>query len=579
MIIATVHGNTGGLKSGLLRGLERLYRRRCPPEALVTNDLAREMARLAAACNRQVGVLIDRGGSVELVLVGDHKSILIPVLPQVRSGRGRLKGLRCIHIHLAGEPLTQDDLTDLLFLRLDCMAAITVDAEGLPRQVHAAHLVPSSLAIDKPAPEDGGPAAKPAGKPWRLIEPQHPAEIQRRVDFRELVAALEGEFARLRPLAEVDKGRDRAILISVTTASKRLAQESMDELVELARSDDVVVLDTVIQQRRRIHPRWIMGKGKLGEIMLRALVLNANLLIFDQELNPSQIRSITDHTELRVIDRTQLILDIFARRARSREGRLQIEMAQLKYMLPRLTLRDDALSRLTGGIGGRGPGETKLEIDRRRINDRLAKLARRLRQVADERHRRRQRRRKKGLPVLSLVGYTNAGKSTLLNSLTKSDITAEDKLFATLDPTSRRLRFPRDIEVIVTDTVGFIRNLPAELLQAFRATLEELYEADMLVHVIDGASPRCRDQVRVVEELLADMDLDRLPMIRVLNKVDLLGAGQAARLARELEAVPVCALDRATFGPFIERAAALVEEKWRAVSGGGQSAAVLEDRA
>ncbi len=536
-----------------MRALERLYRRRCPPDAIVTNELARELCRLSAACNRQVGVLIDRSGGVELVMVGDHKSILIPVLSQLRSGRGRLKGLRCIHTHLAGEPLTQDDLTDLLFLRLDLMAAVTVGSDGLPQLVHAAHLVP--VPVEE-------------GRPWLLLAPRHPARLEQ--NFRAMIAALEDEFARLRPLAEVDADRDRAILVSVTTASKKAAQESMDELVELARSDDVVVLDTIIQQRRRIHPKWIMGKGKLGEIMLRALVLNANLLIFDQELNPSQIRSITDHTELRVIDRTQLILDIFARRARSREGRLQIEMAQLKYMLPRLTLRDDALSRLTGGIGGRGPGETKLEIDRRRINDRLAKLGRRLRQVAGERHRRRQRRRKKGLPVLSLVGYTNAGKSTLLNSLTRSDIMAEDKLFATLDPTSRRLRFPRDIEVIVTDTVGFIRNLPDELLQAFKATLEELYEADVLLHVIDGSSPRCRDQVRVVEDLLADMDLDRIPMIRILNKIDLLDSDRAEALARELDAVPLSAIDRATFQSLLDRAAALVEDKWRAVAGGGK---------
>lgn len=237
-------------------------------------------------------------------------------------------------------------------------------------------------------------------------------------------------------------GKDRAILISVSTEPKHRAEESMIELVELAKSDNVDVLDTVLQRRRQINPRFILGKGKLAEIMIRALQLDANLLIFNQELNPSQIRSITDFTDLRVVDRTQLILDIFANRARSREGKLQIEMAQLKYMLPRLSSRDDALSRLTGGIGARGPGETKLEIDRRRINDRLSRLSKELKNVGKQRYRRRSQRRKNDLPVLSLVGYTNAGKSTLLNTLTDSDILAEDKLFATLDPTSRRLRFP-----------------------------------------------------------------------------------------------------------------------------------------
>jgi GTP-binding protein HflX len=328
----------------------------------------------------------------------------------------------------------------------------------------------------------------------------------------------------------------------------------MDELVELARSDDVVVLDTVIQQRKKVNPKFILGKGKLGEIMLSALRLNANLLLFNQELNPSQIRSITDHTEMRVIDRSQLILDIFARRALSREGKLQIEMAQLKYMLPRLTMRDDALSRLTGGIGGRGPGETRLEVDRRRINDRLALLGKKLKKVSRERYQRRTRRRKRDIPVISLVGYTNAGKSTLLNTLTRSKITAEDKLFATLDPTSRRLRFPQDIEVIITDTVGFIRNLPDELLQAFQATLEELYEADMLVHVIDASNPRFADQVAVVDKQLQELGLDTIPCLRVLNKVDLVAEDFIKRQCREYGAVALSALDAKTFGPFMDAA-------------------------
>ena len=288
--------------------------------------------------------------------------------------------------------------------------------------------------------------------------------------------------------------------------------------------------------------------------MLSALTLNANLLLFNQQLNPSQIRSITDHTELRVIDRTQLILDIFARRALSREGKLQIEMAQLKYLLPRLTMRDDALSRLTGGIGGRGPGETRLEIDRRRINDRLALLAKKLKKVSKERYHRRSRRRKRDIPVISLVGYTNAGKSTLLNTLTQSKITAENKLFATLDPTSRRLRFPKDIEVIITDTVGFIRNLPDELLQAFKATFEELYEADMLVHVIDASNPRFPDQIAVVEKQLRELGLDKIPCLRVLNKIDLIAEESAAILCREYRAVSLSALDAKTFGPFLDTA-------------------------
>jgi GTP-binding protein HflX len=538
--ISKLVGNTIGLKPAQLKRLERLAQKRVSPDLIISPEIARALSEISSEINRQVGVLINRRGQVNSVIVGDQKQIVIPALAGIRSAGSRLKGLRCIHTHLAGENLTDDDLIDLLFLRLDLMAAIKVQPDGLPERVYGAHLAPSPTE----------------GKDWIFLDPMVPG--QQPFAFEELITALEAEFTRLQPIRAVDQKKDRAILISVTTPTQKWnrdsARESMDELVELTRSDDVVVLDTVIQQRRKINPKFILGKGKLGEIMLSALRHNANLLIFNQELNPSQIRSITDHTELRVIDRTQLILDIFARRALSREGKLQIEMAQLKYMLPRLTMRDDALSRLTGGIGGRGPGETRLEVDRRRINDRLAILSKKLKKVSKERYQRRARRRKKGVPVISLVGYTNAGKSTLLNTLTDSRITAEDKLFATLDPTSRRLRFPKDIEVIITDTVGFIRSLPTELLQAFKATLEELHEADMLVHVIDVSNPRFRDQIMVVENLLQELDLHTIPCLRVFNKIDQVDAELLENQCREFRAVPICALDAKTFGEFLKAA-------------------------
>lgn len=507
--------------------------------------MAREICSLSVETGRQVGVLLERSGRVKYVIVGDNKSILIPALNQFRSSSGRLKGLRCVHTHLKGEDLSQDDLMDLLFLRLDLMAIVKMQADGLPEKLYAAHLVP--LPVE--------------GRDWVFLDPVAPTRQQ--LDVRELIAALEDEFSRSRPVRQVDRDRDRALLISVTTDSKARARESMDELIELVRSDNVLALDTIIQRRKKINSKFILGKGKLGEIMLVALRLNANLLVFDQELNPSQISSITDHTELRVIDRTQLILDIFARRALSREGKLQIEMAQLKYLLPRLGRRDDALSRLTGGIGGRGPGETKLEIDRRRINDRLNSLAKKLKSVSRERHERRSRRRKKNLPVISLIGYTNAGKSTLLNTLTNSTIPAENKLFATLDPTSRRLRFPEDVEVIITDTVGFIRNLPPDLLQAFKSTLEELNEADVLVHVIDVSNPRFPDQVRVVDGLLLDLGLENLPCIRVLNKIDCVQPSYLLDQQALYHALPVCALNSSTLEGFLDQIRQLVLKKWR----------------
>lgn len=428
---------------------------------------------------------------------------MIPQLSHVRSSGGRLRGLRLVHTHLAGEDISDDDLMDLLFLRFDLLSVIKVENDGLPERMYSVHLIPGSEK----------------SKNWEFLEPVHPA--QQAGFLEEFISSLEAEFSRSRKGRAVDSKKDRAILVSVSTEAKINAEESLNELVELAVSDNVEVLDTVLQRSRKINPRLILGKGKLADIMIRALQLDANLLIFNQELNPSQIRSITDFTDLRVIDRTQLILDIFADRAMSREGKLQVQMAQLKYMMPRLSSRDDSLSRLTGGIGARGPGETKLEIDRRRINDRLARLAQELKQVSRERYRRRAQRRKKDVPVLSLVGYTNAGKSTLLNTLTNSDIIAEDKLFATLDPTSRRMRFPTEREVIITDTVGFIRRLPEELVQAFMATLEELQEADLLVHVIDVSNPNYRQQIAVVEEILRELKLHEIPMLKLYNKIDL----------------------------------------------------------
>jgi GTP-binding protein HflX len=314
-----------------------------------------------------------------------------------------------------------------------------------------------------------------------------------------------------------------------------------------------------------------MGKGKLSDVVIRALQIGANLLIFDHELTPAQVRSITDFTELKVVDRTQVILDIFAQRAHSRDGKIQVELAQLKYLLPRLIEKNTAMSRLTGGIGGTGPGETKLEINRRRVRDKIHRLEGALKAIQKGRNTRRAGREKAGLPVVSIVGYTNAGKSTLLNELTQSDVLAEDRLFATLDPKSSRLRFPRDTEAVVTDTVGFIRNLPKELFAAFRATLEELHEADVLVHLIDVSSPAFEEHIAAVEKILAELGIAAKPTIRVFNKEDRVADKELlAALCRRFDAIAISARNPATFGPLLDKLEWLIRD--RAASDPGASA-------
>jgi GTP-binding protein HflX len=535
------YGNTAGLKANQIKRLENFYRRRIPPELLLTLELAREICRLSREIRRQIGILVNRRGKVCFVIVGDNKKIVIPHTGEYRAAPGRLKGLRCIHTHLTPETLSKDDLTDLALLRLDMMAVISSNPEGLPQKIHVAHIMPKNFR----------------GNPYQFLPPLNPGNLD--IDCLALIQALEDELARVNTGHKAGSNAERVLLVSASAETRRQAKESLAELRDLARSSGLEVAGSVTQQRRKSDPRLLIGAGKLQDLAILALQEAATVIIFDQELNPSQIRSITDQIELKVIDRTQLILDIFAQRAQTREGKLQVELAQLKYLLPRLVVKNTAMSRLTGGIGGRGPGETKLEINRRRARERIAGLEKALFSVTKHRQQQKAKRHKKGLRVISIIGYTNAGKSTLLNTLTKSNVAAESRLFATLDPASRRLRFPRDIEVIVTDTVGFIKDLPNDLMVAFRATLEELEDADLLLHIIDISNPRYEEQIKSVEKILADLNLQNTATIRVLNKMDRVSLQAGTRLARKLKGITVSARSKVTLLPLIGEMETIIE--------------------
>jgi len=518
-----IHGNTLGLKPSDLKALRNTWRRRVLPEELVSPELARHLTTLSRSLHRQIGVLINRKGEVEEVIVGNAHKLELPDIGRARAGQLRLRGLRLVHTHLKSEPLTRDDLTDLALLRLDAVAAVGVRDDGLPGILHWAHLVP----------ENGD------GEFWRQYT--LPDVHSSQPDFLRAMEALEEELSRT-VTAKKTSGREKAILIAVCLdGNRRRAEASLAELEELARTAGVEVLDSVLQVRREADPRYLIGRGKLEELNLASMQRAADLLIFDRDLSPAQARGISEATSLRVVDRTQLILDIFAQRAQSSDGKLQVELAQLKYRMPRLVQSDDSLSRLAGGLGGRGPGETKLEIDRRRVRERITFLERKIEALSRDRATRRAQRNRRELPVISIVGYTNAGKSTLLNAITRSEVLAEDKLFATLDPTSRRLRFPREREVIITDTVGFIRDLPKDLVAAFRATLEELDDASLLLHVVDASDPAREEQVEAVEKILEGLQLMETPRLLVWNKADRLTPAEIEALERDRGGVAISA--------------------------------------
>ncbi|GEM83642.1 MAG: GTPase HflX [Meiothermus sp.] len=516
-----IFGRTNGLKPSEKKRLANLYNRRVGANRLVSAELVRTLAALSEELEKPISLLFDRGGRVIRVAVGDAKELPVPESALVET---RLSGYRVLHTHLGSGGLSRPDLSMLFLHRLDAMAALEVE-QGHPGKLHLAQLSPPR------ADEED----------WQIL-PSRPYHEYLEWDVSAAVGALEEELSRqARGLDLRDGSGERALLVGLDQGEGVQAEVDLSELAELARTAGAIVAHKELVFRPSLDPRYAVGRGKVEELVSQAYHQNAGTLIFGIELSAAQARELEAITGLKVLDRTQLILDIFAQHARTPEAKVQVELAQLKYLLPRLVGKGKELSRLGGGIGTRGPGETKLEVDRRRLQDRIAELTRKLREIAGRRQETRRQREKSGLPIVGVVGYTNAGKTTLMQALAKKGEEGENKLFATLRPLTRRGFLPGIGEVLYTDTVGFIRRMPSDLLEAFRSTLEELRDADVLLHVLDASQEGALERYQVVEGLLADLGVEA-KRILVLSKADQAGGFDLEFLKERLGGVPVSAV-------------------------------------
>ncbi len=558
-----------GLKKSEIKQLNRLLTQRIPKDKIVTIDLADSVAEMSHATGYPLSVVVNRRGQIVNVTIGQPSDVNLPELRGVRVGPGRLCGHRIIHTHLRkaqadvelqlrGDQISKENLQCLARHRLDLLAQIEVDPGGgfsrsrgeqskFADAVNIAHLIPGRDS---------------EGKLWKVL-PACTARKAQEDNFEMLIGSLEDEFRKFAPGLPVAEGEERAILVALITdgTDAWVIEDELDELAQLARTAGATVCERMTQTRQMPDPRYFFGSGKVQELALMVQELGANIVITDQELSSTQQKTLEEIVGVKVIDRTELILDIFAQRARTREGKLQVELAQLKYFYPRLVGKGLSLSRLGGGIGTRGPGETKLEIDRRRIRERINSLEKETLKIKTHRDTQRRHRTDDHLPVVALTGYTNAGKSSLLNALTKSDVFVEDKLFATLDPTTRRTTLPDYSPVLLVDTVGFIKKLPTSLIAAFRATLEEVNVADVLLHVVDASHPNVMDQIASVYDVLSDLDAIDRPMITVLNKAELVRTEDLRWLVAQVPSpVIISATKRLGLGGLLTRIQELLQE-------------------
>lgn len=524
-----IKGNIKGIRDSVIAELQKLYDMQSPQ--LVSQELAVKLADITEYINREISVYITRSGQIIEIAVGDNATVELPSFSG-RRGAGRLSGIRCIHTHPGGNPyLSGVDISALKNNKYDAMVAIGVVSPDFTKSELTFGLITGIDSNENYTAECYGP---------------YSIEDAENINFVNTVSTIERILDKQTGTASLQVMSERAILIGMEWGrndSLWTVDDSLEELKQLADTAGATVIKKFIQKRPKPDPAFFIGRGKVQELALYAQQENIDLCIFDDELSPAQQRNIESVMGIRILDRTALILDIFAQRARTNEGKLQVELAQLQYTLPRIMGKGLMLSRLGGGIGTRGPGETKLEVDRRKIRDRIAFIKDQIEKVKAVRSLHRSKRKKNNVFEVSLVGYTNAGKSTLLNTLTNSDIYAKDQLFATLDPTTRQLTLPNKQEIIITDTVGFIQRLPHQLIAAFRSTLEVVTEADLLVHVIDVSHELYKEQAAAVHEVLKEIGAETKPVITVYNKIDKLPPDSklADRLALEEDTVCISA--------------------------------------
>ena len=519
-----VLGNTEGLRNNTVAILEQLYQLRVPPWQLVSPEIAIQMAKITSAINREINIFLDRKGTVLSVSVGDSNTVTLPNLPG-RRGSGRLSGIRCIHTHPGGNSqLSGIDLSALRNHKYDLMAAIGVNDEKPEEFVF-------NFAIITGKDGNGQYTVQEYG----VFKP----DVLETMFLPNIISSAEKLLAATDDNQKLEQRPERTMLVSLEYGKQDrmwTSEDSLEELRQLAETAGAEVTAKFLQKRPKPDPGYFIGRGKVRDLALYAQQEDIDLCIFDEELSPAQQRNLEQALGIKVLDRTALILDIFAQRAQTNEGKLQVELAQLQYTLPRIMGQGLSLSRLGGGIGTRGPGETKLETDRRMIRDRIAYIKGCIDKVQNVRKLHRSYRNKNQVPSISLIGYTNAGKSTLLNVLTNSDVYEKDQLFATLDPTTRQLNLPDKRQAILTDTVGFIQRLPHQLIAAFKSTLEETLDADLLVHVIDVSHPLYKEQSEAVYRVLQEVGAQDKPVLSVFNKIDKLP--QDSGLLAQLRSIP-----------------------------------------